>query len=555
MSYVILGHAKEEDKAATVPPGCTLILAEECGIQGTFPHYLYPILSNPENAHFFNDPVKYKHELESLFKKPFAIYGSGETCPYISYNLVYTSENKETGEEHVYDAEPSGVYALPALKENWEYREKKGKGIGRYTHKIKNPIRYEDALQIYKGAVFPTIDSSVFPLSVAAFQSLSAVQVSQSELFARFPGVHFNFLCRSLPSVDAEIDAILSLFPDSSAMFTEDTFNRVGTVGAWLSDLNSRGLSLTSAQKEGIARLREIVAAVSERREAAAPQYGPTLLVNRRTDELLRLIQLGSPAASTIIAAESLEFLNRADSHNQYTPISVAAKEGNLALVKQLILRGVDLNHTDYDGVTPLMLACSYGHGPTALALLKGGSLPLVAAHDGVTAAHIAAGDESLVGVLGAILGYFSPNLADDEGDTPLHVAASNSALANLTLLLGRGADANIRNLDGKTALEEAIVSGCEPCAYIMIPVTDLSDRSALDLALRKRQEEVVIQILERERVPRLPKLLAFAERVKMGKLAEYIRKKIAITGLEGGLTKRRKTRRRRASSARRKFR
>lgn len=39
-----------------------------------------------------------------------------------------------------------------------------------------------------------------------------------------------------------------------------------------------------------------------------------------------------------------------------------AASEGNLCEVKRLYANGIDINETDYDGRSPLHLACTNGH-------------------------------------------------------------------------------------------------------------------------------------------------------------------------------------------------
>ena len=567
MSYVVLGHATEEEREGSVPDGCCLVLAEECGVQGTFPHYLYSILSDPANKALFDDPVKHKQDLETLLKKPLAIYTSGEACPFVSYTLVNHSKNKDSGEENVYNVEPSGLYSLPADESNWAYHDKK-KGIGRYTHKIVGAVKKEDIELIYRGAVFPTISSVAASASVSAsvsvpkFAKLPSVRVSQTDLFARFPGIHFNFLCRSMPTVDSEIDRILSTYFPRVSIFTEDSFNRAGTVTDWLSALSLD--SLTEKQKEGVSQLRTIVDRVHGVRALSAPRFGPTLLENQRLDRLLRLIQLGGDEAVAIIASSPVEFLNRVDVHNGYTPLAAASVVGNLPIVQQLLAKGVNANLADYDGATPLMLACSGSHGPVVGALLEGGSLPSVAANDGVTAVHIAAGDKHLVGVFGAILAGSDPNMVDDDGDTPLHVAASNCVLPNVALLLERGSDVNIRNSQRRTALIEAIAENCEECALALAPLTDhdLNDGTLpVAHALNEGLEGLAIKMLSMGvKSPELSKILAFAKKTNMSDLVEYITKLNRVGGTRQKRQERHKTRkaqkalRRRSTTFRRLF-
>lgn len=513
MSYIILGHASEEGEQKPVPKGCMLILSEECGVQGTFPHYLYSILSDPSIKPLLDDPVKNKGTLETLFKKPLTIYVEGEPCPPIQYTLLNHSVNKETNRANVFNIEPSGVYTLPNDEHNWTYHEDK-KGIGRYTHKMTGKMKEADFKRIYRGAVFPTIDSLV-PSSVGSF--LGTVRYSQSELFAKFPGIHYNFLCRSLPAVDKTISSVLSAGFPGVDLFTEDSYNRPMIVSNWIDTLKDSRLN--DKQRESLANLKAILAGVFSRRSSSE---GALISSKRPLERLIRLIQISSveidsdtsddevptlgfaEAAATlageIIAGASIEFLNSVDTHNGYTPLACASASGNLPIVSQLLLRGVDVNLADYDGVTPLMLALSGPYPLVAGALLEGGSLPSAVDNEGDSALHIAAGDESLLEIMGALLGRGAdPNLGNGAGETPLHIAASNDFLGGLTLLVEKGGDPNIQDKEGRTPLIEAIIEQNVECAAYLVPMTNLllesRGRTALGYAKKEGLESVVALI------------------------------------------------------------
>ena len=107
-AYVVLGHGSEKKVAERpiVPAGSALVLTEECGMTGVFPHFIYPILADPANAVLFRDPVTHKATIERLIRRPIRIYSSGSEYPALSYTLLsHTSEYTQV--------EPSGVFELP----------------------------------------------------------------------------------------------------------------------------------------------------------------------------------------------------------------------------------------------------------------------------------------------------------------------------------------------------------------------------------------------------------------------------------------------------------
>ena len=73
------------------------------------------------------------------------------------------------------------------------------------------------------------------------------------------------------------------------------------------------------------------------------------------------------------------------------TSLFEAARNGNLAKVKEILVSGVNPNATFADGITALMLATEKGHSKIVKALLDAGANPNAAKHGGVTALMAAA--------------------------------------------------------------------------------------------------------------------------------------------------------------------
>lgn len=101
--------------------------------------------------------------------------------------------------------------------------------------------------------------------------------------------------------------------------------------------------------------------------------------------------------------------------------INEAVFMGNLAVVKQHIKAGTDLNEKDDFGSTPLSVAILFGKTDVALTLIDGGA-------------------------------DLQETTAD--GSTPLHTAAFFCRVDIVKALLDKGVDKSVRNSFGSTALE-----------------------------------------------------------------------------------------------------
>ncbi|KAI8051592.1 ankyrin repeat-containing domain protein [Syncephalis plumigaleata] len=100
--------------------------------------------------------------------------------------------------------------------------------------------------------------------------------------------------------------------------------------------------------------------------------------------------------------------------------IWIAAGEGDNERIQALLSNGINANVADDNGYTALHAAASYNHLSTIELLLKHGA---------------------------------NVNCTDDDGDTPLFTCETVECAE---ALLANGADAAIRNTEGKTAAEAA---------------------------------------------------------------------------------------------------
>lgn len=131
---------------------------------------------------------------------------------------------------------------------------------------------------------------------------------------------------------------------------------------------------------------------------------------------------------------------------NQYNEESkpllyVAAREGNVQLVSELLARGADGNKVCANGYTPLYIAAQQGHLVVVAALLKYGADGNKGSGNGATPLYIAA-QQGHFAVVTALLEYgVDVNKVCAKGDAPLHIAAQLGHLAIVKALLAKGAD------------------------------------------------------------------------------------------------------------------
>ncbi|WP_295391361.1 ankyrin repeat domain-containing protein [uncultured Thiodictyon sp.] len=151
--------------------------------------------------------------------------------------------------------------------------------------------------------------------------------------------------------------------------------------------------------------------------------------------------------------------LNQPDRHGD-RPLHLAARAGQIAILRELADHGASLVALDSAGRTPLELALSHGKTQVAALLVELGA-PLDAQAMLVTLVRAGVSDRDSVDFLlrrGADL-----NRPDAAGQTPLHQAVMLGHLETLKRLIARGADVNRPDGTGRTPL--ALARALDPKA------------------------------------------------------------------------------------------
>lgn len=152
--------------------------------------------------------------------------------------------------------------------------------------------------------------------------------------------------------------------------------------------------------------------------------------------------------------------------------IEMGCDEASLALVEDA---NADLNATDAEGQTPLMLACMHPISPIYKNLLHVGAVPNVRNVYGSTALHVAVG--------GKLHKTTEDEVDGDDTEDEVHEAVS--------LLLEFGADASSPNNDGKTAADLLAGDKKKQSIRVLLLRATTWDRRGWAIMLRKRPVEI----------------------------------------------------------------
>jgi ankyrin repeat protein len=135
-----------------------------------------------------------------------------------------------------------------------------------------------------------------------------------------------------------------------------------------------------------------------------------------------------------------------------------AVEQGDQALVRLLIERGVDVNAKGVDGTTALHHAVHADHLPIADMLLRAGADAAARDRYGVTPLYLACLNGNADMIQRLLDAGVDPNIVDATGETPLMTAARNGLPSALRVLLGRGARVDARDPEfEQTALMIAV--------------------------------------------------------------------------------------------------
>jgi hypothetical protein len=143
-----------------------------------------------------------------------------------------------------------------------------------------------------------------------------------------------------------------------------------------------------------------------------------------------------------------------------WTPLMVAAFNGNEEFAKLLIKCGARVSTQDKNGYTPLHWAAYNGHVNMIKLLIEKNAEPDIPSQFGWTALMQAATRGHLLACAYLIFRGADVNQATTDGWTSLHKAANNGHIEIVKLLLEKGANRFAKYQDGSTPIDLAIKAG-----------------------------------------------------------------------------------------------
>lgn len=193
-------------------------------------------------------------------------------------------------------------------------------------------------------------------------------------------------------------------------------------------------------------------------------------------EDLIKMMQNIAGQDETIKKAMEMSRKFMAEQALSNTPLTTAARNGDVAEVERLIKEGADLNAVDgtFD-FTPLMHAAQHNRADIAKLLINAGAKVNQKNKNDVSALFVACSSNApdvakLLVAAGADMNYVQKG----DGYTPLSLACRDVCFETAKVLVDAGADVNKRissviRKDAKTALMEAAGSGSPKVVKLLI--------------------------------------------------------------------------------------
>ncbi|CAL9686452.1 unnamed protein product [Knipowitschia caucasica] len=191
------------------------------------------------------------------------------------------------------------------------------------------------------------------------------------------------------------------------------------------------------------------------------------------------------------------------DDIDSWTSLICAAKEGHFEVVQELLENGANLEHRDMGGWTALMWAAYKGRTEVARQLMEKGANPNITGQYSVYPIIWAAG-RGHAEIVHLLLQHSAKvNCSDKYGTTPLIWAARKGHYESVMHLLANGADVDQEGANSMTALIVAVKGGYTEVVKELLKrnpnvnMTDKDGNTALAIAAKEGHTEIVQDLLD----------------------------------------------------------
>lgn len=282
--YLNSSHGEDIFFEKPVPPGCMYITLHECGISTDLKNYYKIMLAFDDIPKGIKaklrDPLKYQYELSREFGFTFHIHYPEAPHPsdrsYLE-TIKFPFVNFSSSRCFI----KSGMFTLD--NDN-HFTDTSKQDEDQVTHRYTGEFHVRNLEKMYEDSIFPTYDLVKHHIGdkVHSYHELNDLmkkfKCTQSWLFKKFPGIHYNFSCRaifhhdynneriyqrrrkSLEGAEALINAMSNNAIQSKA--TRDIFDRYGDEGIthMVEKLVNRGINLNEpSERSGLRPLQAAV--------------------------------------------------------------------------------------------------------------------------------------------------------------------------------------------------------------------------------------------------------------------------------------------------------
>uniref|UniRef100_A0A0D6QR20 MSP domain-containing protein n=1 Tax=Araucaria cunninghamii TaxID=56994 RepID=A0A0D6QR20_ARACU len=216
------------------------------------------------------------------------------------------------------------------------------------------------------------------------------------------------------------------------------------------------------------------------------------------TDATLKIVFTGNLVFRSLLENGSPKdvkevLLRGSDVNSKYeqdlTPLHIAAIRGSSEVMQALCDSGAIVDAKDSAQKTPLLEAAFYGHVKVVKILLSAGADKEIADARGYTALHVAASCNKIQVLISLLDSGARINAQDVEGKTPLHVSVIARHLESVQILIGAGTDIDAKDKDGWTAIHYAAAYGYLDAIEFLLEggnkyATNNEGKTALGLAM-----------------------------------------------------------------------
>jgi ankyrin repeat protein len=174
---------------------------------------------------------------------------------------------------------------------------------------------------------------------------------------------------------------------------------------------------------------------------------------------LIQAVENGHVEIVELLVARGAD-VQQQESETHMSPLHYAAAHDELEMITILLENGADLNAENDFQWTPLFSAARMGSVESVQALIDAGAEVDALSAEGRTPMMVLIERGRLGGMTAKMMLLLDngadPNLQDNNGDTALHFAASTGKLEAIPILTGHGANGNLQNNEGQTPLDVA---------------------------------------------------------------------------------------------------